>query len=67
MYKLVISEIDESAATPLQAVKLLAMYLSTPQNKVITALIRVHETCCKEIQMLIWNDCYWFRNQQFQA
>jgi coatomer protein complex subunit epsilon len=33
VYKLVISEIDESAATPLQAVKLLAMYLSTPQNK----------------------------------
>ncbi|KAH0886814.1 hypothetical protein HID58_062910 [Brassica napus] len=32
-YQLVISEIDESAATPLQAVKLLAMYLSSPANK----------------------------------
>lgn len=33
--QLVIGEIDESAATPLQAVKLLAMYLSSPENKVI--------------------------------
>ncbi|CAL1361433.1 unnamed protein product [Linum trigynum] len=32
-YQLVISEIDESAATPLQAVKLLALYLSSPENK----------------------------------
>ncbi|XP_010516645.1 PREDICTED: coatomer subunit epsilon-2 [Camelina sativa] len=32
-YQLVINEIDESAATPLQAVKLLAMYLSSPENK----------------------------------
>ncbi|KAH0930320.1 hypothetical protein HID58_016047, partial [Brassica napus] len=32
-YQLVISEIDESAATPLQAVKLLAMYLSSPAHK----------------------------------
>ncbi|XP_010540638.1 PREDICTED: coatomer subunit epsilon-1 [Tarenaya hassleriana] len=32
-YQLVISEIDESAATPLQAVKLLALYLSNPENK----------------------------------
>lgn len=32
-YQLVISEIDESAATPLQAVKLLALYLSSPDNK----------------------------------
>ncbi|KAF2555842.1 hypothetical protein F2Q68_00014839 [Brassica cretica] len=32
-YQLVINEIDEAAATPLQAVKLLAMYLSSPENK----------------------------------
>ncbi|KAJ4836078.1 hypothetical protein Tsubulata_010702, partial [Turnera subulata] len=32
-YQLVISEIDDSAPTPLQAVKLLALYLSTPGNK----------------------------------
>ncbi|KAK8551059.1 hypothetical protein V6N12_039728 [Hibiscus sabdariffa] len=32
-YQLVISEIDSSAATPLQAVKLLALYLSNPQDK----------------------------------
>ncbi|XP_010519040.1 PREDICTED: coatomer subunit epsilon-1-like [Tarenaya hassleriana] len=32
-YQLAISEIDESAATPLQAVKLLALYLSNPENK----------------------------------
>ncbi|CAN0920239.1 Coatomer subunit epsilon-1 [Linum grandiflorum] len=32
-YQLVISEIDDSAATPLQAVKLLALYLSNPDNK----------------------------------
>ncbi|XP_044495116.1 coatomer subunit epsilon-1-like [Mangifera indica] len=32
-YQLVISEIDDSAATPLQAVKLLALYLSSPENK----------------------------------
>ncbi|KAK1375673.1 Coatomer subunit epsilon [Heracleum sosnowskyi] len=32
-YELVISEIDSSAATPLQAVKLLALYLSDPGNK----------------------------------
>ncbi|KAJ9140912.1 hypothetical protein P3X46_031503 [Hevea brasiliensis] len=32
-YQLVINEIDNSAATPLQAVKLLAMYLSGPANK----------------------------------
>ncbi|XP_047957674.1 coatomer subunit epsilon-1-like [Salvia hispanica] len=32
-YQLVISEIDSSAATPLQAVKLLALYLSSPDNK----------------------------------
>ncbi|KAL3344183.1 hypothetical protein AABB24_023559 [Solanum stoloniferum] len=39
-YQLVISEIDDSAATPLQAVKLLALYLSRPDNKetVITSL-----------------------------
>ncbi|XP_047307837.1 coatomer subunit epsilon-1 [Impatiens glandulifera] len=35
-YQLVISEIDSSAATPLQAVKLLALYLSTPANKEAT-------------------------------
>lgn len=33
-YQLVINEIDDSAATPLQAVKLLALYLSSPDNKV---------------------------------
>ncbi|KAJ9691308.1 hypothetical protein PVL29_013478 [Vitis rotundifolia] len=32
-YQLVINEIDSSAATPLQAVKLLALYLSSPENK----------------------------------
>ncbi|XP_057970797.1 coatomer subunit epsilon-1-like isoform X1 [Malania oleifera] len=32
-YQLVINEIDSSAATPLQAVKLLALYLSSPANK----------------------------------
>ncbi|XP_030471323.1 coatomer subunit epsilon-1 [Syzygium oleosum] len=32
-YQLVINEIDASAATPLQAVKLLALYLSSPDNK----------------------------------
>ncbi|KAL3376006.1 hypothetical protein AABB24_002781 [Solanum stoloniferum] len=39
-YQLVINEIDDSAATPLQAVKLLALYLSSPDNKetVITSL-----------------------------
>ncbi|KAK4488036.1 hypothetical protein RD792_003777 [Penstemon davidsonii] len=34
-YQLVINEIDSSAATPLQAVKLLALYLSAPENKEI--------------------------------
>lgn len=33
--QLVINEIDDSAATPLQAVKLLAMYLANPSNKVV--------------------------------
>ncbi|WCJ24400.1 Coatomer epsilon subunit [Euphorbia peplus] len=32
-YQLVISEIDDSAPTPLQAVKLLALYLSSPETK----------------------------------
>ncbi|CAM8916947.1 unnamed protein product [Rhodiola kirilowii] len=32
-YQLVINEIDLSAPTPLQAVKLLALYLSSPDNK----------------------------------
>ncbi|GMP71560.1 hypothetical protein CsSME_00029915 [Camellia sinensis var. sinensis] len=32
-YQLVINEIDSSAATPLQAVKLLALYLTSPSNK----------------------------------
>ncbi|KAJ4981036.1 hypothetical protein NE237_031873 [Protea cynaroides] len=32
-YQLVINEIDPSAPTPLQAVKLLALYLSGPENK----------------------------------
>ncbi|KAA8544826.1 hypothetical protein F0562_019583 [Nyssa sinensis] len=35
-YQLVINEIDSSAATPLQAVKLLALYLSSPDNKETT-------------------------------
>ncbi|CAA2968867.1 coatomer subunit epsilon-1 [Olea europaea subsp. europaea] len=35
-YQLVINEIDSSAATPLQAVKLLALYLSNPNNKEMT-------------------------------
>ncbi|CAN8290592.1 unnamed protein product [Cochlearia groenlandica] len=35
-YQLVIGEIHEDAATPLQAVKLLAMYLSSPENKETT-------------------------------
>lgn len=34
-FQLVVSEIDSSAATPLQAVKLLALYLSSPDNKVL--------------------------------
>uniref|UniRef100_A0A5B7BYV9 Coatomer subunit epsilon n=1 Tax=Davidia involucrata TaxID=16924 RepID=A0A5B7BYV9_DAVIN len=37
-YQLVINEIDSSAATPLQAVKLLALYLSSPDNKETTIL-----------------------------
>ncbi|XP_043690096.1 coatomer subunit epsilon-1-like [Telopea speciosissima] len=32
-YQLVVNEIDSSAPTPLQAVKLLALYLSGPENK----------------------------------
>ncbi|GJX46519.1 coatomer, epsilon subunit, partial [Tanacetum coccineum] len=32
-YQLVVNEIDSSAATPLQAVKLLALYLLSPDNK----------------------------------
>ncbi|KAL2473901.1 Coatomer subunit epsilon-1 [Forsythia ovata] len=35
-YQLVINEIDSSAATPLQAIKLLALYLSSPDNKETT-------------------------------
>ncbi|XP_044479404.1 coatomer subunit epsilon-1-like [Mangifera indica] len=35
-YQLVINEIDDSAATPLQAVKLLALYLANPENKELT-------------------------------
>lgn len=34
LLQLVINEIDSSAPTPLQAVKLLAIYLSGPENKV---------------------------------
>ncbi|KAF7150918.1 hypothetical protein RHSIM_Rhsim02G0165800 [Rhododendron simsii] len=41
-YQLVINEIDSSAATPLQAVKLLAMYLSSPTNKE-TTISSLHE------------------------
>ncbi|KAK3030870.1 hypothetical protein RJ639_037327 [Escallonia herrerae] len=35
-YQLVINEIDSAAATALQAVKLLALYLSSPENKEAT-------------------------------
>ncbi|KAK4491530.1 hypothetical protein RD792_002282 [Penstemon davidsonii] len=41
-YQLVINEIDSSAATPLQAVKLLAWYLSSPENKEMT-ISSLHE------------------------
>ncbi|KAA8537085.1 hypothetical protein F0562_029563 [Nyssa sinensis] len=41
-YQLVINEIDSSAATPLQAVKLLALYLSSPDNKE-TTISSLHE------------------------
>ncbi|CAK9147461.1 unnamed protein product [Ilex paraguariensis] len=41
-YQLVINEIDSSAATPLQAVKLLALYLSNPENKE-TTISGIHE------------------------
>ncbi|XP_015168655.1 coatomer subunit epsilon-1-like isoform X1 [Solanum tuberosum] len=42
-YQLVINEIDDSAATPLQAVKLLALYLSSPDNKQETVITSLHE------------------------
>ncbi|XP_052181021.1 coatomer subunit epsilon-1-like [Diospyros lotus] len=35
-HKIVIDEIDSAAATPLQAVKLLALYISSPDNKETT-------------------------------
>ncbi|XP_052201831.1 coatomer subunit epsilon-1 [Diospyros lotus] len=41
-HQLVISEIDSSAPTPLQAVKLLALYLSAPDNKEST-ISSLHE------------------------
>ncbi|XP_016483274.1 coatomer subunit epsilon-1 [Nicotiana tabacum] len=41
-YQLVINEIDASAPTPLQAVKLLALYLASPDNKE-TAISGLHE------------------------
>ncbi|XP_049384759.1 coatomer subunit epsilon-1 [Solanum stenotomum] len=41
-YQLVINEIDASAATPLQAVKLLALYLASPDNKE-AAIASLHE------------------------
>ncbi|CAA0823785.1 Coatomer subunit epsilon-1 [Striga hermonthica] len=41
-YQLVINEIDSTAATPLQAVKLLALYLSSPANKE-TTISSLHE------------------------
>ncbi|KAL0363703.1 UNVERIFIED_CONTAM: Coatomer subunit epsilon-1 [Sesamum calycinum] len=41
-YQLVINEIDSSAATTLQAVKLLALYLSGPENKEM-AISSLHE------------------------
>ena len=42
-YQLVVHEIDASAPTPLQAVKLLALYLSSPENKVPPLI----SLCCK--------------------
>lgn len=52
--QLVISEIDASAATPLQAVKLLALYLSASENKVrplrsATILCVFFSCCCHKI------------------
>ncbi|KAG6594404.1 coatomer subunit epsilon-1-like [Cucurbita pepo subsp. pepo] len=41
-YQLVVSEIDSSAPTPLQAVKLLALYLSDPSSKEST-IASLHE------------------------
>ncbi|XP_069149637.1 coatomer subunit epsilon-1 [Solanum lycopersicum] len=41
-YQLVINEIDASAPTPLQAVKLLALYLASPNNKE-AAIAGLHE------------------------
>ncbi|MCD9646534.1 Coatomer subunit epsilon [Datura stramonium] len=41
-YQLVINEINDSAATPLQAVKLLALYLASPDNKE-TTITSLHE------------------------
>ncbi|XP_057462666.1 coatomer subunit epsilon-1-like [Actinidia eriantha] len=41
-YQLVINEIDSSAATPLQAVKVLALYLLSPDNKE-TMISSLHE------------------------
>lgn len=41
-YQLVVNEIDSSAPTPLQAVKLLALYLSSPENKEST-ISSLHE------------------------
>ncbi|KAL6546262.1 hypothetical protein OROMI_021983 [Orobanche minor] len=41
-YQLVINEIDSAAATPQQAVKLLALYLSSPANKEL-AISSLHE------------------------
>lgn len=47
-HQLVINEIDSSAATPLQAVKLLALYLSGPENKVnfLRSRFRVFNFSC---------------------
>ncbi|EPS61164.1 hypothetical protein M569_13634 [Genlisea aurea] len=42
-YQLVINEIDSSAATPLQAVKLLALYLSNPENNKETVISNLRE------------------------
>jgi coatomer protein complex subunit epsilon len=44
-YQLVIHEIDASAATPLQAVKLLALFLSAPEAKVPPSLISLQISC----------------------
>lgn len=43
--QLVINEIDATAATPLQAVKLLALYLFSPDNKVHSLCLGLRWFC----------------------